>query len=47
MRPCLGNGIDDLRALGKWNIQLTMKVKFMTLKERSEGQRIHSKSDNR
>ena len=47
MSPYLGNMIDDFRALGKWKIQLTMKVKFMSSKKSSESQPMHSKSDNR
>ena len=46
MGPYLGNMVNNFRTLGKWNIQMTTKVKFMSLKEGSESQLMHSKSDN-
>ena len=46
MGPYLGNMVNNFRTIGKWNIQMTTKVKFMSLKEGSESQLMHSKSDN-
>ena len=47
MGPYLGNMVNNFRTLGKWNIQMTKKVKFMSSKEGSESQLMHSKSDNK
>ena len=44
--PHLGNMIDKLKKLGKWTIQSTMKVKFVSSKDNDDKQSMHSKSNN-
>ena len=46
IRPHLGNMIDKLKKLGKWTIQSTMKVKFVSSKDNDDKQSMHSKSNN-
>lgn len=38
--------IDDLRASGKWKIQLTIKIKFMSWKYNDDNQLTHAKNNN-
>ena len=46
IRPHLGNMIDKLKKLGKWTIQSTMKVKFVSSKDNDDKPSMHSKSNN-
>ena len=38
--------IDDRRRIGEWNIQLVMKINFISSKNFYDTRDMHSKSDN-
>ena len=39
--------IDNIRTSGEWKIPLPIKMKFMLIKDDSDGQLLHSKSNSK
>ena len=38
--------IDDYKSKGEWNIQITMRIIFISFTDKNETQVMHTKSDN-
>ena len=46
IKPYLKNMIDDYKSKGEWKIQITMRILFLSFKDKNETQVMHTKSDN-
>ena len=46
IKPYLKDMIDDYKSIGKWKIQITMRIIFISFIDRNKTQITHTKSDN-
>ena len=46
IKPYLKDMIDDYKSKGEWKIQITMRIIFISLIDKTETQVMHTKSDN-
>ena len=46
IKPYLKDMIDDYKSKGKWKIQITMRIVFISFIDKNETQAMHTKSDN-
>ena len=46
IKPYLKDMIDDYKSKGEWNIQITMRIIFISFIDKNETQLMHTKSDN-